>query len=52
MLLDGALGDVDPTGDTGVGRTLGHQGQDLALAWRQDVERIPPSTGMHQFVNE
>ena len=34
MLLDGALGDVDPTSNAGVGRSLGRQGQDLALTRR------------------
>jgi hypothetical protein len=42
VLLDRALGYEDPTSDAGVGRTLGHQRQDLALTRRKDVERITP----------
>ena len=40
VFLDRALGDEDPAGDTRVGRALGHEGEHVALARRQDIERI------------
>src|SRR5207344_29809 len=39
VLLDRALGDNEPLGDAGVGSSLRHQRQDLALARGQAIAR-------------
>ncbi|KOV66970.1 hypothetical protein ADK64_11055 [Streptomyces sp. MMG1121] len=52
VLLDGALGDPETACDTDVGPTLRQQGQYLALACAQRVERIPSSLRRDQFLNQ
>jgi signal transduction histidine kinase len=52
VLLDRALGDEDPVRDPRVGRALGHQGQHLALARRQDVERVVAAAGQDELLHQ
>jgi hypothetical protein len=40
VLLDGALGDDEALPDPCVRQSLGHQREDLALAWRELVVRM------------
>src|SRR4051794_34654483 len=52
VLLDGAFGHEDPTRDAGVGRALGHKGQDLSFAWRQGFEWITAPVCPYELLHQ
>src|SRR6476619_3689175 len=52
VFLDRALGDEDPLGDARVGPALGHEGEHVALTWRQDIEWITPPASLDEFLHQ
>ena len=52
MLLDRSLGDPELMGDAGVRAALGHEREHLALARREDVERVVGATGGDELLDE
>jgi hypothetical protein len=52
VIFDRSLGDPQVPSDTGVGATLRHQGEHLALARRELVERIVGPPGLDELLDE
>ena len=51
VLLDRALSDDKPVGNTLIGVSFGHQLQHLTLAWRQLGQRIITAMPPHQLAD-
>src|SRR5262245_22605573 len=52
VLLDGALRDDEPGGDTGVREALGHETEHLSLPWRQLGEWVVAAAPREKLAHE